>query len=256
MNASRLYECTVMHRRLHPRHHEFIYRIFLFYLDLDELPSLSEQIPFFSVNAPNLYSLRDEDYFQYSSQGIRKNLELFLETKGLFIRPERIRLLTLPRLLGYTFNPISLFFCFDAAEKPLTAVIQVGNTFGELKPFLVPLTTDARGFRIRVPKNYYVSPFSPLDLAFDFHFEMPGKQLRIAINNYQGEAKILQSTVSGQSLELTGSKLAWLTLKYPLVTLKVIFLIHWEAMRLFLKRVPFRMKEAKPEKQQGAFRVH
>ena len=256
MNASCLYECTVIHRRLQPRRHEFIYRIFLFYLDLDELPALSEKIPFFSVNAPNLYSLRDEDYFQYSSQGIRKNLELFLETQGLFIRPSRIRLLTLPRFLGYTFNPISIFFCFDADEKPLTSVIQVGNTFGELKPFLVPLTADSRGFQIRVPKNYYVSPFSSLDLAFDFNFEMPGRKLCIAIDNYQGDEKILLSTLTGESVELSGSNLTWLTLKYPLVTLKVIFLIHWEAMRLFLKRVPFRMKEAEPEKQQGAFRVH
>jgi DUF1365 family protein len=90
-------------------------------------------------------------------------------------------------MLGYTFNPISIFFCFDDENRPLTSVVQVGNTFGELKPYLVPLDDSGRGFHIRVPKNYYVSPFSELDLAFDFRFELPGQRLRIAIDDYRGE---------------------------------------------------------------------
>ena len=111
--ASCLYECAVMHRRLSPKRHEFAYRIFLFYLDLDELPEIANRIPFFSLNEPNIYALRNEDYFQFHSGGMRANLDSFLETQGLTQKPSRIRLLTLPRFLGYTFNPISIFFCFD-----------------------------------------------------------------------------------------------------------------------------------------------
>ena len=199
--ASCLYECTVMHRRLHPKPHEFVYRIFLFLLDLDEIPSLTRAVPIFSAEEPNLYSLRNEDYFQFHSRGLRANLETFLQTQNISARPARIRLLTLPRMLGYTFNPISIFFCFDSENRPLTSVVQVGNTFGELKPYLVPLEESGNGFHIRVPKNYYVSPFSPLDLAFDFRFKIPGQNLHIAIDNYQGEQKTSSapSPASGQN---------------------------------------------------------
>ena len=251
-----LYECTVMHRRLAPKKHEFVYRIFLFLFDLEELPEIERRVPFFSVNAPNLYSLRDEDYFQFHSRGIRQNLETFLATQNLPARPTRIQLLTLPRLLGYTFNPVSVFFCFDENDRPLTSVIQVGNTFGELKPFLVPCDPAGPGFHVRVPKNYYVSPFSALDLEFDFRFDLPSRRLRLAIDDYSGGERVLISTVTGAREELTAANLARFTLRYPLVTLKVIFLIHWEALRLWLKKIPFRMKEADPELQQGAHRIH
>ena len=96
-----LYECTVMHRRIAPKKHEFVYRIFLFLFDLEELPEIERRVPFFSVNTPNLYSLRDEDYFQFHSRGIRQNLETFLSTQNLPVRPARIQLLTLPRLLTF-----------------------------------------------------------------------------------------------------------------------------------------------------------
>ena len=254
--VSCLYECAVMHRRLSPKRHEFAYRIFLFYLDLDELAEVSNRIPFFSHNEPNLYALRNEDYFQFHSAGLRANLETFLETQDLSTKPARIRLLTLPRFLGYTFNPISIFFCFDENGRPLTSVVQVGNTFGELKPYLVPLDPLTGGFHIRVAKNYYVSPFSPPDLEFDFRFDQPGERLRIAIDDFQGEEKVLISTLTGHRVELTPSNLAILTFKYPLITLKVIFLIHWEALRLWWKRIPHRRKDSDPDLQQGAFRGH
>jgi DUF1365 family protein len=244
-----------MHRRLHPKPHEFVYRIFLFHLDLDEIPSLTHAVPIFSAEEPNLYSLRNEDYFQFHSSGLRANLETFLQTQNISAHPARIRLLTLPRLLGYTFNPISIFFCFDSENRPLTSVVQVGNTFGELKPYLVPLDESGNSFHIRVPKNYYVSPFSPLDVAFDFRFKNPEQSLHIAIDNYQGDQKTLISTLTGKRTELTTSNLARLTLAFPLVTLKIIFLIHWEALRLWLKGIPFILKEDDIEKQTDAFRI-
>lgn len=249
-----LYECVVMHRRLQPKRHEFVYRIFLFLLDLDELPEIERRIPFFSFNAPNLYSLSDDDYFQFHSRGLRKNFETFLATQKFNAPVARIQLLTLPRLLGYTFNPVSIFFCFDSENRPLVSVVQVGNTFGELKPFLVPPTPEG-GFHLRAPKNYYVSPFSELDLDFDFRFDLPGGRLRVAIDDWRGDERVLVTSLTGASCPLDSSNLARLSLKYPLVTLKVIFLIHWEALRLWLKKIPFRMKESEPELQQDAHRA-
>jgi DUF1365 family protein len=106
-----------------------------------------------------------------------------------------------------------------------------------------------------LPKDYYVSPFSDLDLEFDFRFEMPGEKLRIAIDEFRGGDKVLLSSLSGSRVELTAANLLWLGIKYPLVTLKVIFLIHWEALRLWAKGLPYRLKESKPESQRGAFRA-
>jgi DUF1365 family protein len=253
MSRSCLYECTVMHRRILPKKHEFLYRIFLFFLDLDELDELEASVPIFSSDKPNLYSLRSEDYFQFQSGSIRENLLVFLKSEKFEQEPTSVRLLTLPRLLGYTFNPISIFFCYDGSGEPLVSVVQVGNTFGEIKPDLVPL--EAGRFHVRVPKHFYVSPFSDLDLAFDFRLDPPGDSLRILIDDYCGEAKTLISSLTGKHLELTIGNLLLLTIKYPLVTLKIISLIHWEAFRLWLKGIPHRLKEANPHLQKGVFRA-
>lgn len=253
MRHSCLYECTVMHRRILPKKHEFIYRIFLFFLDLEELDELENAIPFFSFDKPNLYSLRSADYFQLQSGTIRDNLTAFLKSEGFENAPARIRLLTLPRLLGYTFNPVSIFFCHDDAGDPMVSVVQVGNTFGELKPFIVPL--DGGRFHVRVPKHFYVSPFSELDLSFDFRLDLPGDRLRVLIDDYRADVKTLMSTLTGTRRELTAGNLLLLTAKYPLVTLKIITLIHWEAFRLWLKGIPHRLKESDPHLQKGVFRA-
>ena len=253
MRQSCLYECTVMHRRIFPKKHGFTYRIFLFFLDLDELAGLENEIPVFSSGKPNLYSLRAADYFQFQSETIRDNLTAFLKSEGINEKPAAVRLLTLPRLLGYTFNPISIFFCYDESGRPLTSVVQVGNTFGELKPYVVPL--DGGRFHVRVPKNFYVSPFSDLDLAFDFRFDFPGERLSVLIDDYSGDEKTLVSALAGSRRELTTANLLFLTLKYPLVTLKIISLIHWEAFRLWLKGIPHRLKESDPHLQKGVFRA-
>lgn len=242
-----------MHRRLSPKSHEFVYKIFLFLIDLDELDSLRRDVPVFSVNEPNLYALHDADYFRIGSGSIRQNLLSFLRSQGISTVPARVRLLTLPRLLGYTFNPISIFFCFDENREPLVAVVQVGNTFGELKPFVVP--RDGAGFHARVPKHFYVSPFSSLELAFDFRFDRPGQRLRILIDDYDEDRKTLISTLTGSRTELTLGNLLVLSVKYPLVTLKIIFLIHFEALRLWIKGTPHRTKEADPHLQTGVFKA-
>ena len=255
MISSCLYECSVMHRRLLPKRHEFVYKIFLFFLDLDELEPLEKKIPVFGVNQANLYSLRNEDYFQFHSGSIRDNLLTFLKSEGFENVPGRVRLLTLPRLLGYTFNPISIFFCFDGSGRPLVSVIQVGNTFGELKPYVVPLDPATGRFQARLPKLFYVSPFAELDLAFDFRFDEPGDRLRVLIDDYAGEEKSLITTLTGARMDLTLGNLLFLTLKYPLVTLKVITLIHWEALRLWWKKIPHRLKESDPHLQRGVFRA-
>jgi DUF1365 family protein len=174
---------------------------------------------------------------------------------------DRILLLTLPRIAGYVFNPVSFYFCTRASGEPICAVAEVGNTFGELKPYVVPLEGAQSGsteaaFRCVVPKHYYVSPFTALDVCFDFRLETPGPRLRIAVNDVRDGRNLLITTLSGLRRPLTDREILRLSLRYPLVTLKVITAIHWQALRLWLKRVPWYAKSDRRDLQRGVFRPH
>lgn len=164
-------------------------------------------------------------------------------------------LLTLPRVLGYIFNPISIYFCFDTKGEPLASVAEVGNTFGEWKPYLVPPTSDGT-FHVRVAKNFYVSPFSELDLSFDFRFDSPNERLKILIDDYHDGKRTLMSSLTGKRLPLTDAALLRFSFKYPLITLRVILGIHWQAILLWMKGLHANSKEANPDLQHGVHRPH
>lgn len=286
--TSSLYECRVMHARFTPRRHRFCYRIFLFALDLDELDRLPGRIAGFAVNRRGLYSFREADYLptherrhanlrnaaDESSQAgrlpdtserhasaarLKDRVCAFAAKEGVDLTGGRVLLLTLPRVLGYGFNPVSFYFCFDAHGAPAAAIAEVTNTFREVKPyFLGPDRLLAHGdaFRLRVPKHFYVSPFSDVDVAFDFTLRLPGERLSVQIDDYEGERRSLTSTLTGSRKPLTSARLAWCTVKYPLITLRVIALIHWHALQLWWKRVPWFAKHARPGDQRDLYRAH
>lgn len=252
-----LYECAVMHQRLAPKKHGFQYRIFLFCLDLDEIDTVADRVVGFSRNRFNLYSFRDSDHLPFPGKDVKDRLRLYLREKAVEL-PERARvvLITLPRVLGYIFNPVSFYFCFDEQDAPICAVAQVGNTFGEMKPYLLTDSPEPGVFRLVTPKHFYVSPFSDLELCFDFKLRLPGEELRIQIDDRAGDQKVLLSTLTGQRVALTSRALLWMTLKYPLVTLRVIFLIHWHALLLWAKRLPFHRKSANAHLQRDVMKPH
>ena len=255
-----LYECRVMHHRLTPAVHHFRYRIFMFALDLDEIDALAAQIPIFSHNRANVYAFRDRDHLSLPGNGAattKQSVVAWLAQQGIeFPATGRIMLVTLPRVFGYVFNPVSFYYCYDADGRPLCAVAEVGNTFGELKPYLIAGRTDDDVFRRITPKHFYVSPFVDLQVAFDFRLRVPGDRLDIHVDDLDGDARVLLTSLTGRRTPLTAARLAWFTVKYPLLTLRVIALIHIHAALLWLKRVPWHRKAANAARQRGVLRPH
>jgi uncharacterized protein len=277
---SRLYECHVMHARFRPRAHRFAYRIFMLALDLDELDALDRRLRLFSLHRPNLYRFCQEDYLPLSDTAhlptpeqrasttpstgltsLKARVLAYLAAHGIDPGPGcRVELITLPRLLGYQFNPVSFYFIYDAAGQAVAALPEVTNTFREMKPYLLGPTDRRDGviplFHRRVPKAFYVSPFSDVDVAFDFQLRVPGERLSIQIDDYDAQGRTLTSTLTGRAQPLGDGALACFLVKYPLLTARVMALIHWHAFRLWLKKVPWFAKSARPSDQRGLYRPH
>jgi hypothetical protein len=259
--SSCLYECEVWHQRLAPKRYALRHALFMCYIDLDEIDALTRSGSLFSRNRWNLYSFRDADHMPgvgAAGQSLRHRIDGYLASQGIALGPHsRIRLLTLPRILGYVFNPISIYFCFEQPTgTPVCALAEVGNTFGEHKLYLLrtPSRGDGERFTLRIPKHYYVSPFSSLTLQFDFNLCVPARTLNIRIDDYDGERRVLRSGLSGLRAPWRDARLLWFLLKYPLLTLRVIGLIHWHALRLWLKGVPWHRKAEAPHLQQQVLR--
>lgn len=254
-----LYHCRVMHQRLLPKKHGFNYGIFMFYVDLDELDLLDKKLGFFSRNSFNLYSFFDSDHFAGQEGPCKRKLLNYLRNQGLDLSDEcKVFLLTNLRFMGYVFNPVSFYFCFDQSGEAVCAVAEVGNTFREMKTYFIPKGTENKQaqFESRQTKLFYVSPFSDLDVEFDFRLNVPAEDFQIFIDDMQSGKKTLLSSLLGKKSVLSTSQLIAFTFCYPLVTLKIIGLIHWHAILLALKKIPFHNKETNPELQKDLLNPH
>ncbi len=251
-----LYETNIMHCRIRPRRHRFLHKIFMFYLNLDEIDSLSRQLHLISHNKANIYNFRDDDHFEVDGLGIKEKVFKFLKKNDVILEEGKIMLLTNLRTFGYVFNPVSFYFCFDKRGMPVCVVPEIGNTFGEIKPFFIGHGNFSNGqFLSQQKKYFYISPFVKADLPMDFELNVPSEHLDIKIDDFDEQGKFLYTVMSGKRRELTNGNLLLLTLKYPLITLKVIFLIHFHALRLWLKKVPFYEKTSDQHLQKDMYRA-
>ncbi len=239
--ASGIYLGQVGHSRTRPAKHSLTYGVFMLLLDLDELPALAKALRWFSLGRFNLTSFNAQDHGDGSSLPLRAQVERRLDEADLSIQGGPIRLLCLPRILGYVFNPISVYFCHRPDGALHAILYEVSSTFGERHSYLIPAQAGADGeIRQSVDKRLHVSPFMDMNLHYAFRVSPPRERVRIAIAVSDGEGTILNASFVGARRDLTDAQLlrAWAT--YPLLTLKVIAAIHWEAVKILLKGVRLR----------------
>jgi uncharacterized protein len=231
-----LYECRVNHTRISPKKHAFTYRVFMLAIDLDDFPKL----PLLSRNRFNLFSIDDRDHIHTDPEkSTRENLTVWLAENGTAIPEDaRITLLTFPRVLGYAFNPVSFYYISSKSGEPITAVAEVTNTYREMKLFPLGMPDEEGKFDRLIAKNFYVSPFSDPNDAFHFRIAQPGENWHVSINNLTEGKPTLLSSITGERRDLTTSRLALYAVKYPLISLSIIFRIHLHALLLFLKKIP------------------
>lgn len=268
--TSRLLLARVFHQRLSPRRHGFLNRLFYFALDLDRLDALNRLWPLVSSDGrPALYQFQQQDHLPgYAAGTLRDRLQAVFKAHGVCLADTaRVLLITHLRVLGYGFNPVSFYIAISAEGVPLGAVAEVGNTFGEQKPYFLPYTQSQNThtqtpfwFEATHDKAFYISPFSSLDHQLRFRVPLPADPFTISITEWSAPPESQPTLVSwlrvDQSKPLTQLNLIGLTLRFPIVTLGVIVAIHWQAFRLWQKKVPFFFKEQFPERQQGVLNPH
>lgn len=239
-----------MHHRLEPLRNKFVYSVYMLYLDLDELDTLHKELRLFSRNRRNIFEFRDADHLSIVPGDVRHNIRAYLRRHGVEQEPARIFLLTHLRTFGHVFNPVSFYFCFAADGSPLCAVPEVGNTFGEQKPYyLGPDSLGKSGFRKAMQKFFYVSPFIDLDVMFDFDLRIPGERLLIRIDDSKAGKTFFLSSLIGKRRELSDATLTLELFRVPFVTVKVLALIHLQALKLWWKKLPFHPKAEHPDLQ-------
>lgn len=237
-DAASLYFGDVMHARLKPMGHRFNYRVMSLLIDLDRLDEAGRQSALFGVNRAAFYSFHEKDHGARDGSSLRAYAERCAAAQGIDLAGGRVELLCYPRLLGYGFSPLSVYFCYRAGGELALVIYEVRNTFGEIHPYILPVQpgewSDA-GLRQQQDKLFYVSPFVPMAMRYHFRVLPPSDTVKLRILETDGDGPLLAATFSGRRRALTSRALLRSFLGLPLMSLKVMAAIHWEALRLWLK---------------------
>jgi DUF1365 family protein len=237
-NAAALYFGDVMHARLKPVGHRFTYRVMSLLIDLDRLADADRLSPLFGVNRAALYSFHEADHGHRDGSPLRDYVRRCAAERGIDLTGGRVLLLCYPRLFGFTFNPLSVYFCFRADGELALLIYEVRNTFGDIHTYVLPVLPgeiSAAGVRQQQEKLFYVSPFVEMAMRYHFRITAPGEHVRLRILETDRDGPLLAATFSGQRRELTTTSLLRAFFALPLLTFKIVAAIHWEALRLWLK---------------------
>ena len=242
---SYIYDGNVIHKRFKPKVHFFKYKVFSLLIDLSELELLNKNLKIFSYNKFNIVSFYDIDHGARDGSSIRgwviDNLKKnYIDTKNI-----QIKLLCYPRIFGYVFNPLSVFYIYDNNSNLISVMYEVKNTFGEQHTYIFKTDIDQNLIQHKCKKKFHVSPFIEIDCIYFFRLLKPGRKISVIIDQNDKEGKILYASQDGVRSEMTNANFIKSYLKHPLMTFKIILAIHFEAFKLWSKGIKFIKKTLK-----------
>ena len=242
--TSSIYNGTVIHKRFKPKIHFFKYQVFSLLIDLSELKILDQKISFFSYNSFNLISFFDKDHGDRDGSSLIEWVKKNLKENKIISENIKIKLLCYPRIFGYVFNPLSVFYVYDKNEELISIFYEVKNTFGEQHTYIFKVENNNL-LQHNCEKKFHVSPFIEMDCNYFFRILKPTEKISVIIDQYQSNEKILYASQDGIRRDFTSSELIRSYLKHPLMTFKIIIAIHFEAFKLWSKGIRYIKKKLK-----------
>ena len=242
--TSSIYNGTVIHKRFKPKVHFFKYKVFSLLIDLSELNVLEKKINFFSHNSFNLISFFDKDHGERDGSSLIDWVKKNLKENNILFEEIKIKLLCYPRILGYVFNPLSVFYVYDKKDDLISILYEVKNTFGEQHTYIFKVKNN-NILHHNCSKKFHVSPFIEMNCNYFFKILKPGEKISVIIDQYQSNEKLLYASQDGKRVDFTSIELIKSYLKHPLMTFKIISAIHFEAFKLWAKGIKFIKKKLK-----------
>ena len=240
--TSAIYNGTVIHKRFKPKLHFFKYKVFSLLIDLSELDILSKNISFFSHNRFNLISFFDKDHGARDGTSLVEWVKKNLNENKIDHENIKIKLLCYPRILGYVFNPLSVFYVYNKKEELISILYEVKNTFGEQHTYIFKIE-DSKVIKNNCVKKFHVSPFIEMECYYKFRANKPSDKISIIIDQSDDEGKLLFASQDGVAKDFNNKNLIISYILHPLMTFKVIVAIHFEAFKLWLKGIKFIKKK-------------
>ena len=245
IKESFIYNGKVIHKRFKPKEHYFKYNVFSLFLDLDEINVINKKILFFSYNKFNLISFYEKDHGNRDGSSLADWVKKSLKTIGVNIENIKIKLLCYPRIFGYVFNPLSIFFVYDKKSNLIAILYEVKNTFGEQHTYVFKVNENNKFIKNNCEKKFFVSPFMNIDSKYYFKVLDPNEKLSVVIDQRDKDGKLLFASQDGVKSNFTSKNLIFSYLRHPLMTFKIISAIHFEALRLWIKGIKIVKKKNK-----------
>lgn len=237
MLTSCIYKMRIFHRRRRPKSHRLRYGAFYLLLDLDELDRMHRSLKWFSYNSFNVFSFHDRDHGPGTNEPLRPWLEHHLGKAGIDLQGGSIKALCLPRIFGYVFNPITVYYCYHLDGQLQAVLYEVSNTFGQRHSYLFSLDNNASLHKHSCDKRFFVSPFMDVSGCYQFSMRQPAEELYLHIRQADDDGPTLDAWINGEKTHISDRTFLQCLVGYPLLTLKVIGGIHWEALKLWRKGI-------------------
>ncbi len=239
-----IYNGKVIHRRFKPKEHCFKYKVFSLLIDIDELEIIENKIKIFSYNKFNIISFFEKDHGPRDGTSLKEWVIKNLNDIGIENDRIQIKLFCYPRIFGYVFNPLSVFFIYDENTRLISILYEVKNTFGEQHTYIFK-TDDEKVIVNDCTKKFHVSPFIEMECHYYFRVLKPSDKISVIIDQKDKDGKLLYASQDGKAKELNEKNLLFSFISHPLMTFKIIAAIHYEALKLWLKGIKVIKKKFK-----------